>query len=421
MTKTALRTVAGTAGLISGLLFAAGAAAAPSGTFTVSPEPPARANIGQAVTITPANVVFDGASATGTVAFTYGDSATPGTETTHSYAAPGRYELFMILTNAEGGTPTIVGPRAVVVNAPPVAAFGWAPLEPFLGDDVHFGSQSDDADGVITSYDWNFGDGVTSEQRNPAHPFSALGEQTVTLTVRDAFGASDSVTHTLNVIGRPVTTPPNAPPIANFAYGPRSPEVGDSVEFASSAVDPEGELRSQTWDLDGDSQFDDARGDEVLYTFATAGTKTVRLRVEDAAGNADAHERTVSVRARPKAKAGFLSPSPVISLNATILSNGARVRVLRVSAPKGSLATVRCKGKGCPVKQRRKRVQKGGTVRLKTYERFLRAGTKLEIFVTKRNTIGSYTSYKIRAGKFPTRVRRCTPPGKLKARRCGSL
>jgi hypothetical protein len=92
-----------------------------------------------------------------------------------------------------------------------------------------------------------------------------------------------------------------------------------------------------------------------------------------------------------------------------------------VSAPKGALGTVKCKGKSCAVKQRRKRVKKSGTVRFKTYERFLKAGTKLEIIVNKPGAIGSYTSYKIRAGKFPVRVRRCTRPGQLKPVRCGRL
>jgi hypothetical protein len=239
--------------------------------------------------------------------------------------------------------------------------------------------------------------------------------------VTDAFGATDSITRQVVIEDPPPTPTVNNPPVARFAFSPRSPQVGDSVEFVSSSIDPEGNLRSQTWDLDGDGQFDDGHGDEVVYTFPSSGPKTVRLRVEDAGGKSNVEERTLTVTPRPKAKAGFISPSPVISLNATILSSGASVRVLRVSAPKGSLATVRCKGKGCPVKQRRKRVKKAGTVRFKTYQRFLRAGTKLEIFVTRRGTIGSYTSYKIRAGKFPVRVRRCTPPGRLKAVRCGKL
>jgi hypothetical protein len=222
------------------------------------------------------------------------------------------------------------------------------------------------------------------------------------------------------VQGPPVLSPPvNKPPLANFAFGPRSPQVGDPVEFVSSAVDPDGDLRSQTWDLDGDGQFDDARGDEVLYTFVTSGAKTVRLRVEDEDGGAAVKERTLTVSPGPVAKAGFLSPAPVIRLTTEILSNGARIRVLSVRAPKGTLVTVRCRGKSCPVSHRRKRV-KATSVRFKTYERFLRAGVKLEILSRKPKTIGAYTRYTIRAGKFPARTDRCLQPGKDSPSRCRS-
>jgi hypothetical protein len=58
-------------------------------------------------------------------------------------------------------------------------------------------------------------------------------------------------------------------------------------------------------------------------------------------------------------------------------------------------------------------------VRFKTYERFLRAGIRLDIFIRKPNTIGAFTRYKIRAGKGPVRVDRCLPPGpKTKPKRC---
>ena len=66
-----------------------------------------------------------------------------------------------------------------------------------------------------------------------------------------------------------------------------------------------------------------------------------------------------------------------------------------------------------PVKRWSRRVQ-GTAVRFKTYHRYLRAGIKLEIFVRKANTIGDYTRYKIRAGKFPVRTDRCLPVGRGK-------
>jgi hypothetical protein len=94
------------------------------------------------------------------------------------------------------------------------------------------------------------------------------------------------------------------------------------------------------------------------------------------------------------------------------------VQVLGVRAPKGALVTVRCKGKGCPVKQRRKKIKKG-PVRFPTYERFLRPGIRLQVFVTKKGKIGDYTSYTIRRGKPPKRVNRCVSGARLKPVGCG--
>jgi hypothetical protein len=94
------------------------------------------------------------------------------------------------------------------------------------------------------------------------------------------------------------------------------------------------------------------------------------------------------------------------------------VQVLGVRAPRGSLVTVRCKGKGCPAKQRRKRIKKG-PVRFHNFERFLRPHIRLQIYVTKRGKIGDYTSYTIRGGKSPKRVNRCVSGAKLKPVGCG--
>jgi len=408
LSKTALRIALVTS---LALLAPATASAAPTADFTIGwTQPPQIPSAGQQVTFT--GTVSNWDTAEGTVTWDFGDGATAaGLTATHAFATPGLKFVTMTATNGDVPAESTPVTKFLTVNAPPVAGFGWAPLTGTTGQDVRFASESDDPDGAIAEYDWDFGDGVTDQRRNPVHPFASAGTKTVRLTVTDAWGATSTSTHEVLVQDPLLPGPRNDPPLANFAFGPRSPQVGDSVEFVSSAFDPEGALRSQTWDLDGDGQFDDARGDEVLYTFTSPGQKTVRLRVEDAGDQADVHERTVNVRPAPVAKAGALSPAPVIRLTTEILSNGARIRVLSVRAPKGTLVTVNCRGKGCPVSRRRKRVTQG-SVRFKTFERFLRAGVKLEIFSRKPNTIGAFTRYTIRAGKFPARTDRCLRPGK---------
>ena len=60
-----------------------------------------------------------------------------------------------------------------------------------------------------------------------------------------------------------------------------------------------------------------------------------------------------------------------------------RVQVLSVRGPRGSVVKVRCKGKGCPKGTRRKR-PKGHSVRFKTFERKIRVGSSLQVFVVAK-------------------------------------
>ena len=54
--------------------------------------------------------------------------------------------------------------------------------------------------GGIISYSWDFGDGVNSSGGSVSHSYSDEGNYTVTLTVRDANGVSDTDTLSINVV-----------------------------------------------------------------------------------------------------------------------------------------------------------------------------------------------------------------------------
>ena len=79
----------------------------------------------------------------------------------------------------------------------------------------------------------------------------------------------------------------NLPPTAAFVFTPRAPVTGGSGGLHLGVHRPDGPIRRQTWDLDGDGQYDDAAGATASVTFKLAGTKTVRLRVTDAQGRTD--------------------------------------------------------------------------------------------------------------------------------------
>ena len=67
-----------------------------------------------------------------------------------------------------------------------------------MNDTITFdASGCNDNDGTIVSYIWNFGDGDTSTSQNPTHAYDQEGPYSVTLTVTDDDGLTD--TATLNI------------------------------------------------------------------------------------------------------------------------------------------------------------------------------------------------------------------------------
>ncbi|HEV2057835.1 MAG TPA: hypothetical protein VGR11_00675, partial [Solirubrobacteraceae bacterium] len=108
-----------------------------------------------------------------------------------------------------------------------------------------------------------------------------------------------------------------------------------------------------------------------------------------------------------------LSPFPVVRLRGRIFSSSVRVTLLTVQAPKQSRITVLCRGRSrsCP-RTRYTRLTRTSRVRLRLFERRMRADTVVRIFVTKPGRVGKYTRFTVRRGMAPSRIDRCATPAK---------
>jgi PKD repeat protein len=319
----------------------------------------------------------------------------------------------------------------VVQNRAPTASFTHSPASPRAFENVRFTSTSGDLDGSVASQAWDldndgsFDDGTL---KTATKRFTESKSYTVRLRVVDDEGTEAIGVRTL-VVG-------NRPPSASFGYLPSQPSADELVSFFSTASDADSPIASQWWDLDGDGGYDDASGETASRSYP-AGNHNVGLVVTDSEGESAFFVQTIQVttpapvhQARATGSR-LLSPFPVVRIAGAVKRRGTRLRRLTVDAPTGSTVTVRCRGKGCPF-GRQSRVVKSsaakgkqratGVLRIRRVERrLLRAGTVITIFVTKEETIGKYTRFKIRKGRPPARVDRCLLPGQRRPLECPPL
>ncbi len=86
-----------------------------------------------------------------------------------------------------------------LLDPPPQADFSWTPSAPQAGAEIQFTDNSKDQGSPFSSagvktWSWNFGDDASSPSQSPRHTYSKGGTYSVTLTVTDASGGTNSVT-----------------------------------------------------------------------------------------------------------------------------------------------------------------------------------------------------------------------------------
>jgi PKD repeat protein len=367
--------------------------------FTVDPPSPI---VGGETTFTSSNIP-DGSTVTWQYGPDYDSNGTFVPENTHTFAAPGPYEVTMRVAN--GGPPDDFT-KTVVVR--PVAAFHRDPAESVIleiGQEATF--ISDSTPGSTLS--WEIDGAASGGGQSVTRTFAASGLHVVRLEVVQN-GVHNVATSTFRV---------NAPPVPGFVWTPGSPVAGSATQLYSTAVDAEGPLASQAWELDGDGDFNDAFGSSATRAF-TAGDHDVSLRVTDSDGVTRTITRRITVAAAliTSAVPRLMNPFPTVRMAGLIVPRGVRNALVEVrGAPRGARVTVRCTGTGCPFRSRR-RIAETGRVRFSAFRRLLVGGARIEVFVRSPGVIGKYVAFRIRAGKRPLRVDRCLMPGASDPTRC---
>jgi len=119
----------------------------------------------------------------------------------HLFSPPGVYTYSLMVTtyNQCIDTSRIFSVSSITVNPSPVASFTATPIVTTIFDpDIFFFNTSTDAN--IVNWNYDFGDGINSNEVNTIHSYLTVGDYTVTQTVTNIFACPHSVSLIINIL-----------------------------------------------------------------------------------------------------------------------------------------------------------------------------------------------------------------------------
>ena len=224
----------------------------------------------------------------------FGDGETiegNSTRVRHTYTSEGTYISVLTVYDPWGANGTCIGGVNVQYNEKPTAGFTHSPTEPKAGTAVAFTGEATDPDGDIVEWFWEFGDGSTSNERNPNHTYDSAGTYTAVLTVTDSGGLRAVSSRTITV------RPRNELPTAGFEVSPAEPKAGQGVSFTDTSTDSDGRVVSWSWDFGDGSTSNEA---EPVHVYSSPGNYTVTLTVRDDKGGEDTIKASILVEKAPE-------------------------------------------------------------------------------------------------------------------------
>lgn len=125
-----------------------------------------------------------------------GSATVPIRHPVHTYTNQGTYNVALTVTSNYSCTASIT--KLVTINPQPNAEFGMTNNPSVAQEPVYFSDFSTPT-ASITSWYWTFGDEGYSSSETPTHSYASAGIFTITLTVFDSNGCSDTTSKTIEI------------------------------------------------------------------------------------------------------------------------------------------------------------------------------------------------------------------------------
>lgn len=201
-----------------------------------------------------------------------------------TFSTPGTYSVKLVVQNATG-IDQIERINYITVSSSPTANFSANTTLSCLPAVIDFTDLSSTVTGTITSWAWDFGDGVTSGQQNPRHTYNNAGFYTITLTVTNNLGCKRTISR-----GRYIRIISGVNTNFSYSISSTSCKAPFTVDFQNQSSGP-GNI-SYTWNF-GNGQISSLQNPSTVY--AAAGTYTVRLNAQSDLGCIGSIQKTITI------------------------------------------------------------------------------------------------------------------------------
>jgi PKD repeat protein len=245
--------------------------------------------------------------------WSFGDGASASLPSPqHTYLSPGTYQAVLGVSGPHGNDGAT---RTIVVHDPhPAADFAAEPTAGHAPLAVQF---EDRSTGLISGYDWDFGDGEQSSETSPLHVYREPGTYSVRLSLTGPLGGDVETRTGMIVVSEP-------PPRAEFLASSTTGFAPFSAQFTDQSS---GSVTSWWWSF-GDGQT--SSEPSPTHTWTAPGTYGVTLTVSGPGGS--------DTRALPDLVA-VKSPVPVAAFDATLRSGLAPLAVHFADASQGNVTS----------------------------------------------------------------------------------